>query len=69
MRARASAPSFIIEHIEAPPGPLPEQEPFMTLEIVSRNKSFGGWHTQYSHHSRVLACPMRFAIYLPPQAM
>lgn len=41
----------------------------MTLEIVSRNKSFGGWHTQYSHHSRVLACPMRFAIYLPPQAM
>jgi len=38
------------------------------LENVSVNKSFGGWHKQYSHQSAVLNCNMRFAIYLPPQA-
>jgi len=40
----------------------------MTLENLSINKSFGGWHKQYNHHSTVLNCSMRFAIYLPPQA-
>lgn len=40
----------------------------MTVENISINKSFGGWHKQYSHQSKVLNCPMRFAIYLPPQA-
>ncbi len=40
----------------------------MTLENISANKSFGGWHKQYSHRSAVLNCEMRFAIYLPPQA-
>jgi S-formylglutathione hydrolase len=40
----------------------------MTIENLSVNKSFGGWHKQYSHHSKVLNCNMRFAIYLPPQA-
>lgn len=40
----------------------------MTLENISANKSFGGWHKQYTHRSRVLNCDMRFAIYLPPQA-
>ena len=40
----------------------------MTIESLSINKSFGGWHKQYSHHSSVLNCKMRFAIYLPPQA-
>ncbi|MBV1840585.1 S-formylglutathione hydrolase [Photobacterium ganghwense] len=39
----------------------------MTIENVSWNKSFGGWHKQYTHHSDVLGCEMRFAIYLPPQ--
>ena len=38
----------------------------MTIENVSVNKSFGGWHKQYSHQSKVLNCAMRFAIYLPP---
>jgi len=38
------------------------------LENLSVNKSFGGWHKQYSHHSKTLNCNMRFAIYLPPQA-
>jgi len=40
----------------------------MTIENLSANKSFAGWHKQYSHHSNVLNCKMRFAIYLPPQA-
>ena len=40
----------------------------MTIENISVNKSFGGWHKQYSHDSKVLNCNMRFSIYLPPQA-
>ncbi|WP_299727214.1 S-formylglutathione hydrolase [uncultured Endozoicomonas sp.] len=40
----------------------------MALEKVSANKAFGGRHEQYRHHSDVLSCDMRFAIYLPPQA-
>jgi len=40
----------------------------MTLENVSCNKSFGGWHKQYRHESSSLGCSMRFAIFLPPQA-
>ena len=40
----------------------------MTIQHISSNKSFGGWHKQYSHRSEVLNCEMRFAIYLPPQA-
>ncbi|MBU2952968.1 S-formylglutathione hydrolase [Marinobacter sp. F3R08] len=39
----------------------------MTVENLSSNRSFGGWHKQYSHQSRTLGCTMRFAIYLPPQ--
>ncbi|HIF9437755.1 TPA: S-formylglutathione hydrolase [Photobacterium damselae] len=39
----------------------------MTLENISCNKSAGGWHKQYTHHSEVLSCDMRFAIFLPPQ--
>ncbi len=41
----------------------------MSIENLSCNKSFGGWHKQYSHYSQTLNCAMRFAIYLPPQAM
>ena len=40
----------------------------MSIESLSINKSFGGWHKQYSHQSSTLNCKMRFAIYLPPQA-
>ncbi|KGJ98545.1 S-formylglutathione hydrolase [Thalassotalea sp. ND16A] len=40
----------------------------MSLENLSANKSFGGWHKQYRHYSQSLNCDMRFAIYLPPQA-
>ncbi|PSW19652.1 S-formylglutathione hydrolase [Photobacterium sanctipauli] len=39
----------------------------MTIENISCNKQFGGWHKQYTHQSDVLGCEMRFAIYLPPQ--
>jgi S-formylglutathione hydrolase len=40
----------------------------MSIENLSSNKSFGGWHKQYSHESNTLNCTMRFAIFLPPQA-
>ena len=40
----------------------------MTLEIISSNKSFGGWHNRYRHRSATLNCDMVFAVYLPPQA-
>lgn len=40
----------------------------MSIEMLSCNKSFGGWHKQYSHQSESLNCKMRFAIYLPPLA-
>src|SRR5690554_3177163 len=39
----------------------------MSIENVSANKIFGGWHKQYSHTSKTLNCNMQFAIYLPPQ--
>lgn len=38
------------------------------LENISAQKSFGGWHKQYTHTSTNLNCKMRFAIFLPPQA-
>ncbi len=40
----------------------------MTLQNLATNKSFGGWHKQYSHRSESLNCDMRFAIFLPPHA-
>ena len=40
----------------------------MTLELLSSQKSFGGWHNRYRHHSATLNCDMVFAVYLPPQA-
>lgn len=38
------------------------------LNQVSSNKSFGGLQKIFSHESKILKCPMKFAIYLPPQA-
>ena len=40
----------------------------MTLENISCQKSFGGWHKRYRHRSSTLNCDMVFAVYLPPQA-
>ncbi len=39
----------------------------MSINEISANKSFGGWHKQFAHTSSVLNCEMRFAVYLPPQ--
>ena len=40
----------------------------MSLENISCQKSFGGWHKRYRHRSASLNCDMVFAVYLPPQA-
>jgi len=37
-------------------------------ELVSSNKSFGGWLKRYKHQSTSTKTDMIFAIYLPPQA-
>lgn len=37
------------------------------MELLSNAKSFGGWQRVYRHDSAECACPMTFAIYLPPQ--
>ena len=38
------------------------------VEIISANKSFGGWHKRFRHQSSVVNCEMTFAVYLPPQS-
>lgn len=40
----------------------------MAIENISQAKVFSGFHKQYQHHSEILSCAMRFAIFLPPQA-
>jgi len=40
----------------------------MSLDNISCQKSFGGWHKRYKHRSESLDCEMTFAVYLPPQA-
>lgn len=39
-----------------------------TIEPVARVKTFDGWQQTIEHPSEACGCPMRFAIYLPPQA-
>lgn len=39
-----------------------------TLTLTSHQHSFGGWQNVYRHRSKVLACDMNFAVYLPSQA-
>ncbi|MGY5451637.1 S-formylglutathione hydrolase [Agarivorans sp. MS3-6] len=38
------------------------------IELISANKSFGGWHKRYSHRASSLNGLAQFAIFLPPQA-
>lgn len=38
-------------------------------ERINRNKSFEGFQDVYTHASAVLGCTMRFAVYLPLQAV
>lgn len=40
----------------------------MNLERIARARCFGGWQETWEHPSQVLSCPMRFGLYLPPQA-
>src|SRR3954468_22355553 len=38
------------------------------LETLSRHRCFGGWQGFFRHQSREIGLPMRFGVYLPPQA-
>ncbi|TCP09570.1 S-formylglutathione hydrolase [Caldimonas thermodepolymerans] len=38
------------------------------LELISEHRCFGGVQRFYRHASRVVGLPMRFGVYLPPQA-
>ncbi len=40
----------------------------MGLKAVSRAKANGGWTEFHQHESQACSAPMRFSIYLPPQA-
>jgi len=40
----------------------------MTIKTISENKCFDGVQTVFTHESAETGCPMRVAIYLPPQA-
>ena len=40
-----------------------------TLELMSEHRCFGGLQRFYRHDSREIGLPMRFGIYLPPQAL
>ena len=39
-----------------------------TLELVSAHRCFGGWQRFYRHASTQIGLPMRFSVYVPPQA-
>ena len=39
------------------------------MQRVEHRACFGGWQDVYEHASATLGCTMRFAIYLPPQAV
>jgi S-formylglutathione hydrolase len=38
------------------------------IELISEACCFDGWQRTYQHASKACGCPMRFAVYLPPQA-
>ncbi len=38
------------------------------MQLISQNKSFGGWVKRYRHTSALLDCDMEFGVFLPPQA-
>jgi len=41
----------------------------MAPELIASAACFGGEQRVYTHASAQLGCPMRFAVYLPPQAL
>ncbi|RFC37912.1 MAG: S-formylglutathione hydrolase [Candidatus Nitrotoga sp. LAW] len=38
------------------------------IELISEHACFGGIQQFYSHHSKEIGLPMRFSVFLPPQA-
>jgi S-formylglutathione hydrolase len=38
------------------------------LDLISEHACFGGVQRFYSHPSKEIGLPMRFSVYLPPQA-
>ena len=38
------------------------------MQQIEKHACFGGWQEVWTHESPLLNCPMRFAVYLPPQA-
>lgn len=38
------------------------------MKLVTEQRCFGGWQRVYSHDALQTRCPMRFALFLPPQA-
>ena len=39
-----------------------------TLEVISRHRCFGGTQYFYTHASSAIGLPMRFSVFVPPQA-
>jgi S-formylglutathione hydrolase len=39
------------------------------LELISQHACFGGVQRFYRHHSNAIGLPMRFSVFLPPQAI
>lgn len=39
-----------------------------SLELVSQHRCFGGWQRFYRHDSAEIGLPMRFSVFIPPQA-
>ena len=39
------------------------------MDLKSQNKSFGGEQRVYAHASRALSCDMKFAAFIPPNAL
>jgi S-formylglutathione hydrolase len=40
----------------------------VAVDPLARVKTFEGWQLTFEHPSEACGCPMRFALYLPPQA-
>lgn len=38
------------------------------LELVSQHRCFDGWQRYYRHASKEIGLPMRFSVFVPPQA-
>jgi S-formylglutathione hydrolase len=50
-------------------GGLANAQPFERLELLSEHACFGGVQRFYRHSSRQTGLPMRFGLFLPPQAL